>query len=378
MASRAALCLLLAGWSAAAGGDVHPRAFDGHRGFGAAPTADDVRRTMQARGGEDLEFVRSLEGLEAELERRFAASSQACRDRGYDALLELERGEEFSVPRLHAAFRARLAPPGPDFDAAGPRAGVLAAMLLDDRFRARVRAAAGWEEEARELRRSLAVLRATTDGYVVLSDAERGKVGVRADLAASRLRALLHDLEVLRPAALDDTARRAREQAVARLLGAAPAERRALLAAAEDRVDRMTSMLFGARLVARPEVAEVLAAREQAREQARRLAETALEYLPEGPAGEAARPEVAALRKHERMRLAGVAGAAGLEADPLNENCAYAAGRAEDFGWGPQRSRAPFDRYLALRGIRAHDRRTTKGRELTPWERTALAAVQAP
>jgi hypothetical protein len=40
------------------------------------------------------------------------------------------------------------------------------------------------------------------------------------------------------------------------------------------------------------------------------------------------------------------------------------------------RSRPWFDRYLALRGIRAHDHRTYQGKELEADEQIALDAVQ--
>lgn len=353
----------------------HPLAPDGRRGFGAAATTDEVRVVVLARDGEDAEFLAGLRELEPGVRAILEMLSEDARARGLDALLAPERRRDLDLAELHAALRTALAAPEPVLDAGDDRARALAEMLLDERLRARVWVLEEFEDVARELRRGLAVLVATAEGYVVLGDRERGLIGVRVDLAASRLRALTNDLAVLRPPDLDREGRRARADAAAELLAATPEERASRLGAAGGQAERMTSMLFTARLLAREDVARLLEQREAARHEAGRFRQAALEYLPDTPEGEAAPPQITELQKHERLRLAGLSGRAGMAHDPLDEVCVFAAAHAENYAWGSERARHLFDHYLALRGIRPSDHRTLRGRELTAWESEALAVV---
>ena len=68
----------------------------------------------------------------------------------------------------------------------------------------------------------------------------------------------------------------------------------------------------------------------------------------------------------------------GLSFDPLDAELCFVAAHGSDFVWGDIQSRPLYDRYLALRGIRAHDDRTIRGRELTERELEALLVVQRP
>lgn len=354
-----------------------PTAPDGQRGFGAQPSDDDLRTVFQAREGPDAEFIAALEALEPRLRERLLELRDECEARGFDVLLRAGARGDFELLELHARFTEVAELPGSRLAAGDDEARALAAMLLDERFRARVLVLADWEQQARELRRGLAVLAATTEGYVVLSDQERGLLGPRVDLAASFLRALGNDLSVLAPRKLDKSARRARAEAVEQLIDMPHAERRVRLEQLEQAAERMSSLLFSARLAAREDVVRARAAQAAALDQIWVLRKAALQFLPGTPEGRAAPPEIARLRKHERLRMAGAVGLQGLSLDPLDEVCAFAAASAEDFAWGPRLSRPLFDRYLALRGIRTHDHLTLKGRRLTPWEQQALAAVTA-
>ena len=348
---------------------------DGQRGFGVQPTTDDLRRWFQAREGPDAEFIAGLRELEPALRERLDALREFSGDLGYQRLLEPERRREFELSELHAAFLEVEAVPEVLLDAGGEQAQALAAMLLDERFRARAHVLRGWQESARELRQGLDLFGATTDRFVVLSDSELGALGPRVDLAASQLRALSNDLAVLVPRELEGAEKRQLIAATRELLSLPQAERRIRLRAAGQAAERMTSMLFSSRLEARPDVARALALREEVLVRTRQVRRRILELLPDTEEGQAASSEVANLRKHERIRAAGAAGLEGLALDPLDEVCAYAAGYAEHFAWGARRSRHLFDRYLVLRGIRAHEHLTLKGRKLTAWEQEALAAV---
>jgi hypothetical protein len=66
-----------------------------------------------------------------------------------------------------------------------------------------------------------------------------------------------------------------------------------------------------------------------------------------------------------------------LAYDPLGEELNWFEAEATDFLSGAIESKRYFDRYLALRGIRAHDHRTYQDRTLSREEKRALDAVQA-
>jgi hypothetical protein len=106
------------------------------------------------------------------------------------------------------------------------------------------------------------------------------------------------------------------------------------------------------------------------------LREEASQWLPEGEPGRRAPPDVQALAKHERMRGAGYRAIRGASVDPLDDELAWIAAHASDFLYGLLESRPWYDRFLALRGIRAHDHRTHAGRRLDARESEALEAVQ--
>ncbi len=86
-------------------------------------------------------------------------------------------------------------------------------------------------------------------------------------------------------------------------------------------------------------------------------------------------PQVLEMSRAERHRFALSEGLRGLSADPLDEELTYWTAIATDYLYQPREGRMWFDRYLALRGIRAHEHGTTKDRELTDKEKLALEKV---
>jgi hypothetical protein len=251
-------------------------------------------------------------------------------------------------------------------------------MLLDTRFRARIRVLSGLEVESADLRGGLALLAAELDGHARLSDDEVDAIGRRVDLAASRLRAAKLDLEVLRERAGANAADPAWSEGVEALLAAAatPADLERELARLARREGSLAANLFTMRQARRlgPFVAE--------RDRRRATSATALPevrmLVPDSAWDGKVPPYVEKLPKHRRCELALLTAQGVLRDDPLEPELNWLAGAASDFLSGSAESRRWFDRYLALHGIRAHDDRTYRGRKLTREEQRALDAVQGP
>jgi len=361
--------------------DASPRAPDGQRGLGAATPQGDLLRVFRTTDDEERAFLAELAGLESELRLVLAGLAESYRSRGLFELLE-PRAER-SLDGLHAAWRAAEEDLRPALAAGGARARLLAEMALDTRLRVRARLLERVALDGREVRAGLAVLRGAAEGFVLLTDEEAHAIAQRVDLAASRLRARRKDLMALRPRPSASTGPRDDPDVVALLAVArGPDEAKAragverTLAEARERAERMWSALFLGRLEA--ETGQLLEWRERSLAEAARLREEALVYLPDSEAGQEAPPEVAAMRKHERVRWAGFRAREGLASDPLDDVLAFVAAHAADFQWGSMESVPLYDRFLVLRGIRHYDHRTLAGRALDPWEDEALLAVQRP
>jgi len=136
----------------------------------------------------------------------------------------------------------------------------------------------------------------------------------------------------------------------------------------------MRAALFTARL--EPRIAPLLEWRERLLAAAAAKRDEALALLPDTSQGRAAPADVQALGRSKRMQWALMRAREGLLHDPLDEELVFAAAHTADFLWGLIESRPLYDRYLALRGIRAHDDRTVRARALEPRELEALEAVQ--
>lgn len=351
---------------------------DGRRGFGTQTPVNDVLRVVRAQSEADRAFVHEIDNLASEIKVLVALTRQQYEQAKYFDLLEL--AEERSLDLLHERFAQLDEAPLPTLEAGGGRARALAAMIVDTRFRVRAGVLTGCELELRELERSLAVLRAATDGYVLLTQAECSNVAARADLSASLLRAVRNDLRALRqqsgPAEVD-------ADLVERILEAAKANegegvRRAAVLRERDETRRLESLmstaLFSTRL--RPQVAELLTWRARILREASVLATQAERALPQSDAKWPPDEELAAMTKTDRVRKAGFTALQAAQLDPLEENAVWIAAHCSEFLYGLLESRPWYDRYLALRRIRSHDHRTYADRRLTPHETEALGVVQ--
>ena len=349
---------------------------DGKRGFGAEATLSDTLGILRATHEPDRAFLRELDGLPSEVDVLAAAALERCRQRGYTQFVA--RGKEASLALVQAELKATLEHP---FEALGDGArGELAARLLCDvRLRLRLRALARLELAKGELHQALAVLRGATDGIVLLTASDVRCLAVRADLAASELRALRGDLLALRQAsgeadidaqakALVDLVRASEGDKVRR----AGLERE--LASLQALEDGMAASLFRERL--RIEQHELFEWRQRLFEESIPLRDEALLWLPDTEPPSKPPREVERLSKSERMRGAGARSFSALALDPLDVEACWVAAHTSDFIYGIVESRTWYDRFLALRGIRAHDHRTYAGRKLDTREREALDAVQ--
>lgn len=370
------------------------RAPDGELGFGPGRTVRDLARLLRSPAEEDRALVASLYKLEDDLRVLLAMSTEHYRSAGYfdlSAIAEKEKRPETGVadaPRtpleaLGDAFRERSAHAAAALEKGGPAADLLARLLVDTRFRVRAQVIEGLEFEIADMKAGLAVLFAELDGFTGLRDGEAETIAERVDLSASRLRAAKLDLEVLREDGKDgrvvETWGKDLEE-LFELIRTDDGERRAkdlpeALARLEERETNMASALFTTRLDARlaPEL-----------EKRRKGVEAALEMLPRvralvagGAAAEKADPKYKGLSKNQRFTEASRQATAGLAADPLCEELDWLEGEVSDFLQGSLESRRFFDRYLALRGIRVHDYRTYKSRNLSHEEKRAIDVVQA-
>lgn len=355
-----------------------PLAPDGRRGFGAQTPVNEVLAVVRSNAEPERAFRNELDSLASEIKVLAALARQSYEQAQYFELLEPL--EERSIDLLHQRFAKLDADPLPSLTPGGARARSLASMLLDTRFRVRARVLDGCEAELSELERGLRVLRAATDGFVLLTQAQASNVTARVDLAASLLRAIRNDLRALREAGGISEVDPA---LVERLLEAARASegegvRRAHVQRERDSSVRfaelMASALFTTRL--RPQIEQQLQWRDSVVREARPFAEQAERALPESDATAPPDPKLAALGKSDRIRHAGYLAAQAAELDPLAEGPAWIVAHAAEFQYGTLESRAWYDRYLALRRIRSHDHRTYAERKLTPREAEALEAVQ--
>jgi len=354
---------------------------DGKPGFGARASVSEVRGLFQSPSEAEQAFLAQLQSLETEilvLRARFAKSYE---DAGYYELLE--RSAEPTLRHLHEAWFARRDDPLPalrEKGGKGRRRGLaFARMCADARFRARARLLGVTEEEFRELNGALNMMRAHFAGFADLSDPDVAHLGLRADVAASVLRALRLDLDALRDDEAPDEEALGVLQAFARDTGRGSEQVGPVKAALERmaaREEQMLGMLFSAR--PSYELTAALEWRDRQRAGAERVLEQVRVLSPLTASGREAPPEVMQLSKSKRHEYAARTAIEGLSLDLMNEELNRLAGESIDFHWGGLESRRWFDRYLALRGIRGHDHRSYDIKTLGPNERRALERVQAP
>jgi hypothetical protein len=374
--------LLLAALTAVQGGNDSTRtAPDGHPGLGAQTPLSELLSFVRSGKDDDRAFFSSLRALSSEVRVLAATTGERYRKQGYCAVVDAK--QEATIDALYAAFAAIDADPFPHLLGDAAVARTIARMLLDTRLRARKTVLEGWDFEMHELDSGLAVLQGATDGFVELNQAEASNIAARIDLSASLLRAMRNDLTVLKPGDADPQADRATDEAVEHLIAVATASegegvrRAAVVHVVEDAralAARMESSLFTPRLVAK--LSEQLDWRARLFDECKPLREEVMLWLPDTEQGRAAPPDIAKLARFERMRHVAWKGRVALSFDPLDEDCVFATAHALDFQNGLIESRPFYDRFLALRHIRAHDDRTIHGRELDAREREALDAVQ--
>lgn len=355
-----------------------PRAPDGRRGFGPQTPVNDVLSVVRSNAEPERSFVHELDSLASEIKVLAALTKQQYDQAKYFDLLAFD--EEHSLDLLHARFAELDEAPLPTLAAGGPKARALAAMLLDTRFRVRAAILSDCELDLRELERGLAVLRAATDGYVVLSQNESTNVVTRIDVAASVLRAVRNDLRALREQTASSDVDPALVDRILEDAGASEGEgvRRAAVLRERDASRRleamMSSALFTSRL--RAQIVDLLEWRVRLLAEAQEQVAKAERTLPEADANKPPPAELAGMSKSERIRKAGFVALQAAQSDPLDERAVWIVGHSSEFLYGMLESRPWFDRYLALRRIRSHDHRTYAERKLSPRELEALEVVQ--
>jgi len=355
-----------------------PKAPDGHRGLGADTELSELLKLVRTTRKDERDFVAELLALESDVSKQLEELRASYASRRYFDLLP--EGSEPSVAALHGAFLEARERPLHQLARGDAASLAFARMFLDTRLRARLAVTGGWDVEAREVAAGLWVLRGMTDGWVVVTPAEARVIATRVDLSASLLRALRNDLGALKPSPGQVVSDSAVTALLARAHAADEAARRAALEESEDQAARteemMVGALFSARLRRRPDVVETIEWRERVWALADPIRDEALVFLPNTEEGRNAPPNIADMKRSERVKWAGRRGVEGLAIDPLDEVLVFVAAHATDYLWGSIQSREFYDRYLALRRIRSHEHKTLRGRELTDWETEALAVVQ--
>jgi len=370
------------------------QAHDGERGFGPKRSLRDLTRLLRSPAEEDRGFLKGLYGLEDEIRVLLSLVAERYKSAGYFELIEVADKEEKEETRIEEAqmsplerlgeiFRERAAHAGTELPKGGRAADLLAYLLVDSRFRARAHVIDGLEFEIADMKAGLAVLGAELDGFAGLREEEAAAIARRVDLAASRVRAAKLDLEALREDSKDATAGVSWGkdlEELLQLIRTEDLERRArelpiVLDRIEQRELSMESALFTTRLEVK--LAPEFEHRRQDLATAADLLKRVRARFPGTPEHEKAGPDVARQSKHQRYTAAAKEAAEALGYDPLGEELNWYAGEASDFLAGSIESRRYFDRYLALRGIRAHDHRTYQDRELSKEEKRALDVVQS-
>jgi hypothetical protein len=354
---------------------------DGKRGLGAEATLEELRLPFRMPSDEDRIWLDGLRGLEGELDVLVDVAAGSYESRDYFDLVEL-LGPRVppTVDNLELAFTEAMQDPAAVLGRRDRVAEALARMLPDLRFRARLRLLAGWKEDAREVRAGLMLLRATTDGWARLDEVLARNVAKRVDLAAAFLRTRVLDMEALREVPGDEP--EARPEDLAELLAltkvrdAEVRERRLapVLSRALADLGRLESLLFTTRLAV--DADHLLRWRASKDDRAEVLLSDVRSLDPSTEESAKAPPDVKRMSKTRRRRAAIGKAYAGLAENPLDEALTLHVARLASYVGGVVEMIDYYDRYLALRGIRAHDSNTMKGRKLTDEESEALFEIQ--
>jgi len=350
---------------------------DGDPGLEARGKLSEVLALVRSRRKEDEEFLARLEALSGSLQILGDSTEGLYRSRGLFQVLEPT--EAGCLAGFHARLAEMQSAPEAFLALPGEKGRLWTKILCDTRIAIRSELFYGWEEDAREIRSGLALLRANASDWVRLSEEEGALVARRVDLAAALLRARIKDLSALRetPGGSSEVD----EAEVGKILSALELpepERGARLAVGfariEERSYAMWELLFLARLSEEARVRILW--REELDQRARELRIVALRSCPDTEEGRAAPREIRIQKKTTRRREAFDRAVEGLAQDPFDPELALLAGRMAEYVRGTYDAVDYFDRFLALRGIQVHDDRTWRKRELTPDESYALFQIQ--
>jgi hypothetical protein len=350
---------------------------DGQPGLEQRGRLQDLLGLMRSRRKEDEALLAEIGGLEAALSILAESTAGLYRARGLFQVLDPR------VPSGLAAFhrRWREFQADPEAFLALPEAKgrLWAKILCDVRVGMRCEVLEGWEADAREVRAGLALLRANADEWARLDESTGAVVARRVDLAAALLRARIKDLSALRET--PGTPSEVDEAQVGRILAALALEQpergRSLareFALIEGRAAAMADVLFLTRLWAAAQ--SRIRWREELDRRAREARAQALVLSPDTPEGRDAPREIRLHKKTTRRREAFARAVEALALDPFDERLAYLAGLQAEYVRGSYDFVDYYDRFLALRGIRVHNDRTWRKRELDADEKHALAQIQ--
>ena len=356
-------------------------AVDGHRSLGSDREISEILKIFYQPTEEDRAFLAGLAEL-GEHMGVFAATTEALyRSRGWFDAEDLARlEEEVGLETLHRAVLAALDSDGSFLLRGGTTAELHATILLDPRVHVRAELFSDWEEDAREVEDGLRVLRSCTDGWTYLEDEEGQLIARRVDFAAALLRARVKDLSALRETPGSSTGVSAED--VKRLaevlrLPRGP-ERDGLLRAERDsiekRVESMREVLFFTRLAHDAE--GWFRWRDELDSKAAALLEEVRVWRPDNDEGKDLPRNIRSRTKTDRRQWTLRLAKEGLSYDPFDAELAYAAGWMADIVTQKIEAASYFDRFLALRGIRVHEDRNWRKRELTEEEKHAIFKVQ--
>ena len=357
-----------------------PLAADGRPSLAWRGGAQELGRVLvRPRTTEEELLVADLFGLEAAVKLRLSLATRELRPRGCMALIEDEEGGSFL--EVLARFEELSGRASTELAVGDERARGLGICLLDPAFGVRMQAVRGIDRELLEVRSGLAILVATQAGYAALSDEEALSIAQRIDRSAALLRSMMLDMDLL--GASDFAGVPVTSAALDGLMEAARLRDRtersrslaALLDPKKEVIHRMAGSLKGVRL--QSALAGELALREAALARAS-LHIVELDRLVPGRLPDEDVPvEILSMSKQDRHRVALRHAAEGLAEDPFSPELNLYMALSTDWLVDRMRSRPWFDRYLALKGVRAHDHRTYQGKELSLDVQIALDAVQS-
>ncbi|MCP3917581.1 MAG: hypothetical protein GY711_18710 [bacterium] len=351
------------------------KAPDGHRGFGTSPDLRELEKLFRKAEGDDADFLASILDLQQDVHLLLHLTRTYYARRGYFDLLQ--PGEDEETLAVHFGILRR----NPFAEPMGKRrAQAFVELLVDERFWVREEVMQDWREEMRQVRGGLALFRAHTHGVAELTgDGELARVTQRVDLAAARLRALRLDLEALYQSPIDagDSELEYEEERLVELITDGDPKARSMIQDLERRSrhdrQRLRDGLFTRKLAA--QLGREIVQREKGILRARGIYAEVLQLLPTFDRHNPPPPAIASMEKSERYKRSASSGVEGLFHDPFHAELNYLVGLGYDFFAGRHVSRAYFDRFLALRGIRYYDYATYGRRDLDGMEEYALLVV---